>query len=162
MKLNDQIILERSRFFNGPNVYALFPVMEGILDLGGFADRHSNAAIKDKLVELLPVIKEHHCSQGHQEGYSGGHHGGVSGEHQEGFLECLDEGTDPTHIIEHICIAIQKTCGSQVKFGKSHELEGTRCRVVVEYADEELALESLGIAIDTVNCLFSERPVPDV
>lgn len=77
--IENKIEIIRSRYFEGANVHALFPVAEVLLDLGELVDVPSEPYFADELSSALPDIIEHSCSKG----YKGG------------FLERLREGTYP-------------------------------------------------------------------
>ena len=104
----------------GPNIWASFPVLEAIVDLGQFKDSPSHAlpGFNDRLMSWLPSLIEHRCSIGER----------------GGFFQRLREGTYPAHILEHVCIELQCLAGSQVGFGKARETaEPGVYRVIVRY-----------------------------
>lgn len=136
----NKISIEDLRSLEGPNVYALFPVVVAELDLGEHVDSASNEKVAGRLVELFPEIQKHRCS-GTREGY---------------FVERLNKGTYPAHIIEHIALAVQNTAGSAVSFGKAVWNTGDRYEVVLEYRVEEAAKKSLGLAVDTMNGILND------
>ena len=91
----------------GPNMYARFPVIRHILDLGileGWPTGRLGKAFRDGLVDRLPGLAQHGCS------------------YQEpgGFIRRLseDEGTWPGHVMEHVAIELQNMAGSDVTFRK--------------------------------------------
>jgi len=129
------------RLFRGPNVHAMFPVIQVTLDLRGLSETPSDHEFTKKLVRLLPEIKEHTCSKGHK----------------GGFIERLNEGTYPAHIIEHIAIAIQNSIGSKVFFGKSRRKEGSIYNIVMEYEVEDLAILSIQEAVYIFNELINDH-----
>lgn len=93
------------RTIRGPNVYHSQQVMIMKVDLEQWTDRgsHELPGFKEKLVEMLPGLKEHTCSPGHV----------------GGFLERLDRGTYLAHIIEHIAIELANLAGSEITYGKT-------------------------------------------
>ncbi len=124
------------RFFRGPNIHAMFPVVQITVDLGDLVDVPSTPEFAKNLEYLLPEIMDHTCSKG----YEGG------------FVERLHEGTYPAHIIEHIAIAIQNSVGTKIFYGKSRRKEETLYDIVMEYEVEELAV----LAIDEAIYIFNE------
>ncbi len=128
------------RYYDGPNIHAMFPVVQVTLDLGDLVDVPSNPEFAEKLVSLLPELMEHTCSK-NREG---------------GFVERLDEGTYPAHIIEHMAISIQNTIGSKVYFGKSRRYEGNLYHVVMEYEVDNLAMLAISEAVYIFNKLVKE------
>lgn len=137
--VDNEIELVNTKFFDGPNVHALFPVLEARVDLGDWVETPSNKNFRKKLVELLPELNKHSCS----EGYEGG------------FIERLNDGTYPAHIVEHTALSIQNTVGVDVSYGKSRREEGSIYKIVISYEYPELASYALKSAIKIVNKLLS-------
>ncbi len=137
--VDKKIELVRKRVLEGPNVHALFPVVEAYLDLGDWVETPSNENFGKNLVKLLPGLRDHTCSKG----YEGG------------FLERLNEGTYPAHIVEHVAIAIQNSVGSKVSFGKSRREKGTVYKVVISYEYPSLASLALERSVKLVNKLLA-------
>ncbi len=136
---DEEIELIRKRVFEGPNVHALFPVIEAYVDLGDWVETPSNEGLAQKLTSLLPEIKKHTCSRG----YEGG------------FIERLEEGTYPAHMIEHIALSIQNSVGSDVSFGKSRRDDGSIYKVVISYEYPSLASLALERSVKLVNKLLA-------
>lgn len=94
--------------FVGPNVWASFPVIRHVIDLGILEDWPS-AKIGDDfitaLIEALPGLREHGCSY----------------REPGGFLRRLREGdgTWMGHIMEHCALEIQGMAGIDVTFGRT-------------------------------------------
>ncbi|MFT5014268.1 MAG: cyanophycin synthetase, partial [Dinoroseobacter sp.] len=92
----------------GPNIYAHFPVICHVMDLG---ELESWPTVKlgddftDTLIEYLPGLKEHGCSY----------------REPGGFVRRLkeDEGTWLGHVMEHVAIELQNIAGSPVTFGRT-------------------------------------------
>ena len=131
-------ILERNVYV-GPSMYAHFPVIKLLLDLGPLEQWPSGRlgpSFIDALVAALPNLQEHGCS------YQ------VPG----GFFRRMreDEGTWLGHVLEHVAIELQNIAGEEVSFGKtrSTDLPGVYT-VVYEYAqrDEGIAAGELGIEL---------------
>ncbi len=137
-KINKEIEVVDTRFFEGPNVHALFPVFEAEVDLGDLEETPSNPLFAEKLVDLFPELAEHCCSKG----YPGG------------FLERLNEGTYPGHIIEHTTIAIQNMVGVPVSYGKCRKQKNGLYRIVVEYDYEGMAYTAFKGAVKVINDLL--------
>lgn len=94
--------------FVGPNVWAGFPVIRHVVDLGILEDWPSakiGSEFIEGLVAALPGLSDHGCSYG-TEG---------------GFLRRLreDEGTWMGHILEHCAIEVQNVAGTDVTFGRT-------------------------------------------
>ncbi len=129
------------RFLKGPNVHALFPVMEAKLDLGPWKERASDTELANKLVALLPELETHKCSY----------------DEPGGLLKRLNEGTYPAHIIEHCILSVQNTFGSEVNFGKARIIEDSIYRIVTDYDIEEVAYSALRFSVNLINSLFEEK-----
>lgn len=116
----------------GPNMYAHFPVIRHVLDLG-FLEEWPTARLGkdfiDGLLEALPGLHEHGCSYG------------VPG----GFIRRMteDEGTWLGHVMEHVAIELQVIAGSDVTFGRTRST-GTpgHYNMVFQYKQRDVGLES--------------------
>ena len=89
--------------FVGPNVWARFPVIRHVVDLGVLEEWPSariGSAFIDGLVAALPGLAEHGCSY----------------REPGGFIRRLreDEGTWMGHIMEHCALEIQGVAGTEV------------------------------------------------
>jgi len=94
--------------FVGPNVWASFPVIRHVVDLGVLEDWPSaklGAEFIDGLINALPGLEEHGCSY----------------REPGGFIRRLreDEGTWMGHIMEHCALEIQGVAGTDVSFGRT-------------------------------------------
>ncbi|MFT5950108.1 MAG: cyanophycin synthetase [Francisella sp.] len=130
----------------GPNVYANFPVIRNVIDLGILEDWPSakiGENFIDKLVEHLPGLQEHGCSY-RTEG---------------GFIRRLreDEGTWIGHIWEHVILELQGVAGSDVSFGRTRSAgEVGQYNMVYEYKQKDVGLRAMELARDL---LLSILPV---
>src|SRR6202789_4520371 len=131
-------ILERNVYV-GPSMYAHFPVIKLLLDLGALEQWPSGklgAAYVDALVAALPSLHEHGCSYREP--------GGLIRRMRE------DQGTWLGHVLEHVAIELQNIAGEDVYFGKTRSTEVPGVYTVVyEYAqrDEGVAAGDLGIEL---------------
>ncbi|MBI2827478.1 MAG: cyanophycin synthetase [Planctomycetia bacterium] len=114
----------------GPNIWASFPVLEALVDLGELKDAASNelAGFNDRLMGWLPSMIEHRCSVGER----------------GGFFERLRRGTYLAHILEHVSLELQCLAGCSVGFGRARETatEGVY-KVVVRYREEDVGRSAL-------------------
>lgn len=114
----------------GPNVFALFPVIRHVIDIGVLEDYPSVTLGDDfinGLVAALPTLAEHGCSYGEP----------------GGFLRRLreDEGTWMGHIWEHVVLELQSLAGSDVTFGKTRGTgELGHYNMVYEYGQRDVGL----------------------
>lgn len=138
--------IKNIRTISGPSVYHHAPTLIMTLDLGEFSETSSADVpnFTEHLLSLLPELREHFCSPGHK----------------GGFVERLERGTYPAHIIEHIALALSEVCGIGVDFGKSvyHGPEGIY-DVIVRYRSEEGMREVLEASVMILKSLLSgEKP----
>ncbi|HEX9164341.1 MAG TPA: cyanophycin synthetase [Gemmatimonadales bacterium] len=138
-------ILERSVYV-GPSIYALFPVIRLELDLGVLEEwptRRLGPAFTDRLLQLLPGLREHGCSYGEP----------------GGFVRRLgeDEGTWLGHVLEHVAIELQVIAGEPVTFGKTRAGEGPGVYTVVyEYEDPDVGLAAARLGLRLLQGLLPE------
>ena len=130
-------ILERNVYV-GPSLYAHFPVIRLLLDLGALEDWPTaklGPAYVDALVAALPSLQEHGCSYRST--------GGLIRRMRE------DEGTWLGHVFEHVAIELQNIAGEDVSFGKTRSVDGQRgvYAVVYEYAQRDEGIEAGELAI---------------
>ncbi|MDQ0190167.1 cyanophycin synthetase [Alicyclobacillus cycloheptanicus] len=94
-----------ARHIDGPNVYIYKPILVARIDLGRFTERESCEfqGFSDRLLRLLPGLREHHCAKG------------APG----GFVERLYGGTYFGHIVEHVAIELACCLGLDVHYGKT-------------------------------------------
>lgn len=138
-------ILEH-RALRGPNYHSRYPTIYMLLDIGELEDMPSDRipGFNQRLVKLLPSLREHRCSPG----YPGG------------FLERLERGTWAAHIVEHVAIELQVLAGLPVGFGKTRETKKHGVySVVYRYRDEEVGLQAGRDAVDLVESLVHKKSV---
>src|SRR6201996_5592445 len=131
-------ILDRSVYV-GPSLYARFPVIRLLLDLGpleAWPTGKLGAPFVDALAAALPGLAEHGCSYR------------VPG----GFLRRMreDDGTWLGHVLDHVAIELQNIAGEEVTFGKTRSAGSAGVYTVVyEYAqrDEGIAAGELGLKL---------------
>ncbi|MFT6403311.1 MAG: cyanophycin synthetase, partial [Pseudohongiellaceae bacterium] len=120
----------------GPNIYASFPVIRHVVDLGILEDWPSaklGKSFTDGLVKALPGLAEHGCSY----------------REPGGFLRRLteDEGTWLGHVWEHLTLELQSVAGSEVSFGRTRSTGEPGCyNMVFEYKQRDVGLEAARIA----------------
>ena len=123
--------------FVGPNVWAGFPVIRHVIDLGLLEDWPSakiGTAFIDGLIAALPGLAEHGCSYGEA----------------GGFIRRLreDEGTWLGHILEHCALEVQNVAGTDVTFGRTR---GTGAlghyNMVYQYRQRDVGLAAGDLAL---------------
>ena len=136
----------------GPNVFALFPVIRHVIDIG-ILEEYPSVVLGEKfingLVNAIPTLEEHGCS--YRE------HGG--------FLRRLreDEGTWMGHIWEHVVLELQSLAGSDVTFGKTRGTgEIGHYNMVYEYGQRDVGLEAAKLGRSLLISLLPEEVAKQV
>jgi cyanophycin synthetase len=136
----------------GPNIYAHFPVIRHVLDLGALEDWPTGKlgdAFVDPLLALLPGLHEHGCSY----------------REPGGFVRRLreDEGTWLGHVMEHVAIELQNVAGSPVTFGRTRSIDGSHAHynMVFQYLDAEVGREASRLSLDLLHSLLPDELKPD-
>ncbi|MDJ0699714.1 MAG: cyanophycin synthetase [Woeseiaceae bacterium] len=132
----------------GPNVFARFPVIRHILDLGVLEDwptvRLGDTFI-DSLLDALPGLHEHGCSY-REEG---------------GFVRRMreDEGTWMGHVMEHIALELQNVAGSSVTFGRTRSIDDKpgQYNMVFQYKDAAVGREASSLSMQLIQSLLPEE-----
>lgn len=136
--------------FVGPNIYARFPVIRHVLDLGALEEWPTGRlgpAFNDALLEHLPGLYQHGCSYG------------TPG----GFVRRLkeDEGTWFGHVMEHVALELQSVAGSNVTFGKTRATDNPgEYNMIFQYKDEEVGREASRLALDVLHHLLPAKLKP--
>ncbi|MDB3917810.1 cyanophycin synthetase [bacterium] len=133
--------------YQGPNLYAHFPVIRHVLDLGILEEWPSakiGQPFVDQLVETLPGLEEHGCSY----------------RKSGGFIRRMreDEGTWMGHIMEHVAIELQCIAGSDVTFGRTRST-GTHAEynMVFQYMQRDVGLKAAELALTLLLNLLPEE-----
>ncbi len=141
-----------TNIYVGPNIYAHFPVIRHLLDLGILEDWPTGklgSEFVDLLLEYLPGLHEHGCSYR------------VEG----GFVRRMreDEGTWLGHVMEHVAIELQNIAGSPVTFGRTRSIDDQpgHYNMVFQYLDAEVGSEAGRLAISLLNSLLPDSIKPD-
>ncbi len=126
-----------TNIFVGPNVWASFPVIRHVIDLGVLEDWPSakiGSEFIDALTQALPGLAEHGCSY----------------REPGGFIRRLreDEGTWLGHVLEHCAIEVQNVAGSDVTFGRTRGTgEPGQYNMVYEYRQRDVGLDAGKLAM---------------
>ena len=100
--------IQSSNVYVGPNVYAHFPVIRHIVDIG-ILEKYPSVRLGNEFIQglltHLPSLDQHGCSYGEP----------------GGFIRRLkeDDGTWIAHIWEHVTLELQCIAGTEVTFGKT-------------------------------------------
>lgn len=128
----------------GPNLYAHFPVIRHVLDLGVLEEwptARLGETFITKLVNQLPGLSEHGCSYG------------VPG----GFLRRMreDEGTWMGHVLEHVSIELQIQAGSEVSFGRTRSTGNPgEYNMVFQYKQKDVGMEASRLGMQLLKQLL--------
>src|SRR5210317_2198477 len=121
--------IESTNVFVGPSMYARFPVIRHVLDLGVLEEWPTSRlgeAFIEPLLGVLPGLHEHGCSY----------------REPGGFVRRMreDEGTWLGHVMEHIALELQNVAGSPVTFGRTRSIDGQKglYNMVFQYLDAEV------------------------
>jgi cyanophycin synthetase len=136
-----------TRIYRGPNLYALWPMIRLRVDLGELEDYPTRRlpGFAERLVELIPTLREHTCSY----------------EEPGGFIRRMteDEGTWLGHVLEHVAIELQCLVGHRVSFGKTRGegLPRGQYNVVYTYRDEAVGMAAGELARAVICHLLPAR-----
>jgi len=141
-----------TNIYVGPNIYAHFPVIRHLLDLGNLEDWPTGklgTEFVDLLLEYLPGLHEHGCSY----------------REAGGFVRRMreDEGTWLGHVMEHVAIELQNIAGSPVTFGRTRSIDNQpgHYSMVFQYLDAEVGIEAGRLALSLLNSLLPDSIKPD-
>ncbi|HSG97719.1 MAG TPA: hypothetical protein VLA11_06995, partial [Woeseiaceae bacterium] len=140
--------IESTNVYVGPNVFARFPVIRHVLDLGELEHWPTVRLGEDfigTLLGRLPGLHEHGCS------------------YQEpgGFVRRMreDEGTWLGHVMEHVAIELQVVAGSDVTYGRTRSIDDRPgfYNMVFQYKDATVGREASKLALDLLGYLLPEK-----
>ena len=129
----------------GPNIYAHFPVIRHVLDLGILDEWPTGRLGQDfvgPLLQHLPGLHDHGCSY----------------REPGGFVRRLreEEGTWLGHVMEHVAIELQNVAGSPVTFGRTRSIDGQpgHYNMVFQYKNAEVGREASQLALSLIHSLL--------
>ncbi len=144
--------IESTNVYVGPNVFARFPVIRHILDLGELEHWPSarlGDAFIEPLLETLPGLQEHGCSY----------------REPGGFVRRLreDEGTWMGHVMEHVALELQNVAGSDVTFGRTRSIDDRPgvYNMVFQYKDAQVGREASRLSLQLLYSLLPEQLKPE-
>jgi cyanophycin synthetase len=140
--------IESTNVYVGPNLFARFPVIRHIIDLGElehWPTARLGEAFIAPLLETLPGLHEHGCSY----------------KEPGGFVRRMreDEGTWLGHVMEHVAIELQVVAGSDVTFGRTRSIEGKPgfYNMVFQYKDATVGREAGKLARELLGSLLPDE-----
>ncbi len=141
-----------TNIYVGPNIYAHFPVIRHVLDLGELEEWPTGRLGKDfvdPLLDYLPGLQEHGCSY----------------KEPGGFVRRLkeDEGTWLGHVMEHVAIELQNIAGYPVTFGRTRSVDGQpgHYNMVFQYHDDAVGREASQLSLALLHSLLPADIKPD-
>lgn len=148
--------IRSTNVYLGPNLYALFPVIRHVVDLGPLEQWPTGRlgpGFVDGLLAAVPTLERHGCSY----------------RKPGGFVRRMreDEGTWLGHVFEHVALELQNVAGADVTFGKTRELKDDPgvYNVIYEYEQRDVGLEAGTLARSLVLSLLPDAArdgVPDL
>ncbi|MDH3616503.1 MAG: cyanophycin synthetase [Gammaproteobacteria bacterium] len=144
--------IESTNVFVGPNMFARFPVIRHILDLGEL-EHWPTVRLGDRFIEpllaQLPGLHEHGCSYRQPGGF-------VRRMHE-------DEGTWMGHVMEHVALELQNVAGSDVTFGRTRSIDDKPgfYNMVFQYKDAAVGRQASKLALDLLHSLLPDEIKPD-
>ncbi len=135
------------RTLPGPNVYSHKPMLVMRLDLEGLTEKESYdiAGFIDRLLDLLPGLRDHYCSKGRP----------------GGFVERLHEGTYFGHTVEHVALELTVLADIETVHGKTRVAVAPNIyNVVIEYKAEQATRYLLATAVELVEALVKNESFP--
>ncbi len=143
--------IESTNVFVGPNMFARFPVIRHILNLGELEHWPTvrlGEEFMGPLLEILPGLHEHGCSY----------------REPGGFVRRLreDEGTWLGHVMEHVALELQNVAGSDVTFGRTRSIDNKPAlyNMVFQYKDATVGREASKLALDLLHSLLPDDLKP--
>jgi len=137
--------IESTNVYVGPNLFARFPVIRHIIDLGELEHWPTVRLGEDfigPLLETLPGLHEHGCSY----------------KEPGGFVRRMreEEGTWLGHVMEHVAIELQVVAGSDVTFGRTRSIDGRPgfYNMVFQYKDATVGREASSLALELIGSLL--------
>ena len=145
--------LEHLRHLGGPNIFGTKPVSLARIELDELTCKETTdcPGFAERLLELLPGLREHHCAAGRP----------------GGFVAAMSRGTYFGHVAEHVALELSGLAGRDVHLGRTvwAGADG-RYDVIMECPTDEppdsaVPSELCSLAITMVTDLLAQR-TPDV
>jgi cyanophycin synthetase len=138
--------------YMGPNLYAHFPCIRHVIDLGVLEEWPTaklGMDYVDAVVAALPGLQEHGCSY----------------REPGGFIRRMreDDGTWLGHVLEHVVLELQTIAGSEVTYGRTRSVpdQPGHYYMVFEYKDAEVGREASRLGIELLHHFLPEELKPE-
>jgi cyanophycin synthetase len=146
-KIPDTIQILETKIMRGPNYWSNYrkKLIVAKIDIGELENYPSNKipGFTDRLMELIPTLIEHRCSE----------------EHKGGFLKRLQHGTWMGHILEHVALELQCLGGMDCGFGRTRSAGAKGIYYVIfDYEIEQAGIYALEASIDLIRSVISNQP----
>lgn len=138
--------IESIKAFPGANVYRHQPAVLIRLDAENLKSKQSRdlGSFNEKLLEMLPRLREHFCQT----------------DHDGGFVECLAAGTHFNHVVEHILLELLSLAGDEKRRGNHcSRLEHDDSKAVIETTLVETTRYLAPAAAEIVDSIVLEKSV---
>ncbi|HEX2319498.1 MAG TPA: cyanophycin synthetase [Streptosporangiaceae bacterium] len=145
--------LEHMRHLGGPNIFGTKPVSLARIELDELTCKETTdlPGFAERLLELLPGLREHHCAAGRP----------------GGFIDAMSHGTYFGHVAEHVALELSGLAGRDVHLGRTMwaGADGRYDLMMECPADEPedsaIPSELCALAITVIEELLAERS-PDL
>ncbi len=144
--------IESTNVYVGPNLFARFPVIRHVIDLGELEHWPTvrlGDAFVEPLLERLPGLHDHGCSY----------------REPGGFVRRMreDEGTWLGHVMEHVALELQNVAGSDVTFGRTRSIDGRPgfYNMVFQYKDAAVGREASKLSLKLLYSLLPDALKPE-
>lgn len=135
-----------TRVYRGANIWSYDRAIHLVVDLHGLDEFPTSRlpGFTEKLLALLPGLREHTCSRGRR----------------GGFVERLEEGTWLGHVTEHVALQLQQEVGHDIRRGKTRQVKGRAgvYNIIYGYVDENVGIAAGQLAARLVNHLVQADP----
>lgn len=122
------------RAIEGANYFSYKPVVRGVVDISEWQRKTTKELgdFNNRLLGCLPSLINHTCSRGKK----------------GGFLERLEEGTLPGHVLEHVAIELLNLAGDNVRYGKTRIIneQKQQYEIIYQYECKEAAIKAFYFA----------------
>jgi cyanophycin synthetase len=145
--------LEHVRQLGGPNIFSTKPVSLARIELDELTCKETTdfAGFAERLLDLLPGLRDHHCAAGRP----------------GGFIDAMASGTYFGHVTEHVALELSGLAGRHVHLGRTMRAGADgRYDVMMECPADEpedsaVPGELCRLAMSVVTDLLAQR-TPDV
>src|SRR5262249_14810358 len=151
--LGANVRFEHLRYLGSPNIFGTKPVVLARIELDELTCKETTdcPGFAERLLDLLPGLREHHCAAGRP----------------GGFVDAISRGTYFAHVTEQVALELSGRAGREVHLGRTMWAGADgRYDVMMECPTDEpedsaVPAELCTLAIAVVSELLAQR-TPDV